>query len=119
MSKKALKISSDLPQKSNWSPNCFSYSQSYFLNKFNDFYILYVKVSLNNIFITLARNGSDVVLSFSGGQTSSKKKKSTLLNVIIFILIVILCFKIGSQIVSGMKKASDEYNTEEKSTNPN
>ena len=41
------------------------------------------------------------------------KKKSTLVKVVIFILIVLFCYKIGSEILSGMEKASTEYNTQE------
>lgn len=50
----------------------------FFLNKQGSFYVLYIKVSLNNVFVTLAKNGSDVIATFSGGQTSSKKKKDPL-----------------------------------------
>lgn len=42
------------------------------------FLVLYLKVSKNNVFLTLTRNGSDVLLSLSGGQTNTKKKKTTL-----------------------------------------
>ena len=48
-----------------------------------------------------------------------KKKTSPLAKVIIFILIALLCYKIGSEIISGMRKASNDYETEQTSTSPN
>ena len=48
-----------------------------------------------------------------------KKKTYPLAKVIIFILIALLCYKIGSEIISGMRKASNDYETEQTSTSPN
>lgn len=58
--------------------NSLLLNSQFFLNKQNIFYVLYIKVSSNNVFVTLAKNGSDVLATFSGGQTSSKKKKDPL-----------------------------------------
>ncbi len=53
-------------------------SSNFILGKVKDFYVIYIKVTRNNIFLTLTKNGSNVVLSLSGGHTSAKKKRATL-----------------------------------------
>ena len=52
-------------------------------------------------------------------KKDGKKKKSTLFKVIIFIIIAFLCYKIGRDIISGMKKASTEYSTQQESSSTN
>ena len=50
-------------------------------------------------------------------KQEDKRKKSTLVKVIIIIVIALFCYKIGSSILSGMKKATTEYSTEQESVN--
>ena len=52
-------------------------------------------------------------------KKDDKGKKPTLYKVIIFILVALISYKIGSEIISGMRKAADKYNTEQNSTSPN
>ena len=52
-------------------------------------------------------------------KKEDKRKISALFKIIIFIILALFCYNIGSSIISGMKKASDEYITEPNSANPN